>query len=68
MQDTPVIQQTVEGEVNNFSGTGDATVQNGDSIPVEAFNKMLAEIAEQRKIVSKSQEQIDRLLNLLEQK
>lgn len=68
MQDTPVIQQTVEGEVNNFSGTGDVTVQNGDSIPVEAFNKMLAELAEQRKIVSKSQEQIDRLLNLLERK
>lgn len=68
MQDTPVVQQTVEGEINNFSGTGDVTVQNGNSIPMEAFNKMLAEIAEQRKIVSKSQEQIDRLLNLLEKK
>ena len=68
MQDSPVVQQTVEGEINNFSGTGDVTVQNGDSIPMEAFNKMLAEIAEQRKIVSKSQEQIDRLLNLLEKK
>lgn len=68
MQDTPVVQQTVEGEINNFSGTGDVTVQSGDSIPVEAFNKMMAEIAEQRKIVSKSQEQIDRLLNLLEKK
>lgn len=68
MQDTPVVQQTVEGEINNFSGTGDVTVQSGDSIPVAAFNKMMAEIAEQRKIVSKSQEQIDRLLNLLEKK
>ncbi len=68
MQDGPIVQQTVEGEINNFSGTGDVTVQNGDSIPMEAFNKMLAEIAEQRKIVSKSQEQIDRLLNLLEKK
>lgn len=68
MQDLPVVQQTVEGEINNFSGTGDVTVQSGDSIPVEAFNKMMAEIAEQRKIVSKSQEQIDRLLNLLEMK
>lgn len=68
MQGTPVVQQTVEGEINNFSGTGDVTVQSGDSIPVEAFNKMMAEIAEQRKIVSKSQEQIDRLLNLLEKK
>lgn len=68
MQETPVVQQTVEGEINNFSGTGDVTVQSGDSIPVAAFNKMMAEIAEQRKIVSKSQEQIDRLLNLLEKK
>lgn len=68
MQGTPVVQQTVEGEINNFSGTGDVTVQSGDSIPVDAFNKMMAEIAEQRKIVSKSQEQIDRLLNLLEKK
>lgn len=68
MQEMPVVQQTVEGEINNFSGTGDVTVQSGDSIPVEAFNKMMAEIAEQRKIVSKSQEQIDRLLNLLEKK
>lgn len=68
MQETPVVLQTVEGEINNFSGTGDVTVQSGGSIPVEAFNKMMAEIAEQRKIVSKSQEQIDRLLNLLEKK
>lgn len=68
MQEIPAVQQTVEGENNNFSGTGDVTVQNVDSIPLEAFNKMLAEIAEQRKIVSKSQEQIDRLLNLLESK
>lgn len=68
MQDDPVVQQTVEGEINNFSGTGDVTVQNCNSIPMDAFNKMLAEIAEQRKIVSKSQEQIDRLLKLLEKK
>lgn len=68
MQEPPVVQQTVEGEINNFSGTGDVSVQSGNSIPMEAFNKMLAELAEQRKIVSKSQEQIDRLLNLLEKK
>lgn len=67
-QDVPPVQQTVEGEINNFSGTGDVTVQNGNSVPIEAFNKMLDEIAAQRKIVSKSQEQIDRLLNLLENK
>ncbi len=35
---------------------------------MEAFNKMLDELAEQRKIVTKSQEQIDRLLGLLEKK
>lgn len=68
MQEPPVVLQTVEGEINNFSGTGDVSVQSGNSIPMEAFNKMLAELAEQRKIVSKSQEQIDRLLNLLEKK
>lgn len=49
MQEIPAVQQTVEGENNNFSGTGDVTVQNVDSIPLEAFNKMLAEIAEQEK-------------------
>lgn len=68
MREAPEIQQTVEGEMNNISGTGDVTVQSGDSVPLSAFNKMLEEIAEQRKIVSKSQEQIDRLLKLLEQK
>lgn len=68
IQEIPAVQQTVEGESNNVSGTGDVTVQNCNSVPIEAFNKMLEEIAEQRKIVSKSQEQIDRLLNLLEQK
>lgn len=68
MQDVPVVQQSVEGEVNNFSGTGDVTVQNCNSIPLEAFNKMMEELAEHRKIVAKSQEQIDRLLKLLEKK
>lgn len=69
MQETPIVQQTIEGgENNNFSGTGDLTINNCSSIPLEAFNKMLAEIAEQRKIVAKSQEQIDRLINLLEKK
>lgn len=68
MQDAPVVQQSVEGEVNNFSGTGDVTVQNCNSIPLESFNKMMEELAEHRKIVAKSQEQIDRLLKLLEKK
>ena len=68
MQEPHVVQQTVEREINNFSGTGDVSVQSGNSIPMEAFNKMLDELAEQRKIVTKSQEQIDRLLGLLEKK
>lgn len=68
MQEAPAVLQTVEGEINNFTGTGEVNVQNGNSIPVEAFNKMMDEIAEQRKLISKSQEQIDKLLNLLEKK
>lgn len=68
MQDTPIVQQTVEGEINNFSGTGDVTIQDADSVPMSAFNKVMEELAEQRKLVSKSQEQIDRLLGLLEKK
>jgi len=68
MQEAPAVLQTVEGEINNFPGTGEVNVQNGNSIPVEAFNKMMDEIAEQRKLISKSQEQIDKLLNLLEMK
>ena len=57
MQEAPAVLQTVEGEINNFTGTGEVNVQNGNSIPVEAFNKMMDEIAEQRKLISKSQEQ-----------
>lgn len=68
MQEAPAVLQTVEGEINIFTGTGEVNVQNGNSIPVEAFNKMMDEIAEQRKLISKSQEQIDKLLNLLEMK
>lgn len=68
MQEAPAVLQTVEGEINNFTGTGEVNVQNGNSIPVEAFNKMMDEIAEQIKLISKSQEQIDKLLNLLERK
>lgn len=68
LQDIPAVQQTIEGNGTGFTGTGDVTVQSGNCIPMEAFNKMLAEIAEQRKLMAKSQEQIDRLLNLLEKK
>lgn len=66
-QEAPQFQQYVEGD--GTTGTGDVTVQKNDnSVPMEAFNKMMEEIAEQRKLVSKSQEQIDRLLNMLERK
>lgn len=67
IQEAPQFQQYVEGD--GTTGTGDVTVQKcGESVPMEAFNKMMDEIAEQRKLVAKSQEQIDRLLNMLENK
>lgn len=67
-QEAPQFQQFVDGD--GTTGTGDVHLDKSgkDCVPLEAFNKMLDEIAEQRKIVSKSQEQIDRLLNLLENK
>jgi transcriptional regulator with XRE-family HTH domain len=66
-QEAPQIQQFVEGD--GTTGTGDVTVQKcGESVPIEAFNKMIDEISEQRRMVQKAQEQIDRLLNLLERK
>lgn len=68
MQDAPVVQQPFDGEVNKFSGSVDVSTQNCNSIPLEAFNKMMDELAEHRKIIVKSQEQIDRLLKLLERK
>lgn len=66
IEDSPIVQQTIEGDGTGFTGTGNVTIQGEDKIPMEAFNKMLDEIAEQRKVVSKSQEQIDKLLKLLE--
>ncbi|MCM1021566.1 MAG: helix-turn-helix domain-containing protein [Muribaculum sp.] len=69
IQEAPQFQQYVEGD--GTTGTGDVHVDKsckGESVPMEAFNKMMEEIAEQRKLVSKSQEQIDRLLNMLENK
>lgn len=69
IQEAPQFQQYVEGD--GTTGTGDVHVNKsckGESVSMEAFNKMMEEIAEQRKLVSKSQEQIDRLLNMLESK
>lgn len=64
IQEAPQFQQYIEGD--GTTGIGDVSVQKcGESIPMEAFNKMMDEIAEQRKLVSKSQEQIDSLLKLL---
>ena len=64
MQESPVVQQPIDGEANNDSGIDDVTVCSEGSIPMEAFNRMLAEIAEQRKIVAKSQEQLTGLQSL----
>lgn len=72
IQDAPAFQQTIEGDGTGFSGTGDVTVQSGESIPMEAFNKMLGEIAEQRKdymaALERKDSQIYRLISLLEKR
>lgn len=69
-QEAPQFQQYVEGD--GTTATGDVHVDKstcaGESVPLEAFNKMLDEIAEHRKLVTKSQEQIDLLLTMLEKK
>jgi hypothetical protein len=51
-------------EGRNFTQTGNVTVNNSDVALLQAIN----EISEQRRMVQKAQEQIDRLLNLLERK
>ena len=55
--------QNVE-DSKNFTQTGNVTVNNSDA----ALLKAIDEISEQRKMVQKAQEQIDRLLCLLEKK
>ena len=58
------IHQTANGDGNmQVAGNGN-TVTHTDT----ALTKALDEIAEQRKLVSKAQEQIDRLIGLLEKK
>jgi lipopolysaccharide biosynthesis regulator YciM len=49
-------------EGQNFTQTGNVTVNNSDA----ALLKAIDEISEQRKMVQKAQEQIDRLIALLE--
>jgi DNA-binding helix-hairpin-helix protein with protein kinase domain len=53
-------QNVDEGQ--NFTQTGNVTVNNSDA----ALLKAIDEISEQRKMVQKAQEQIDRLIALLE--
>lgn len=72
IQEAPQFQQFVDGD--GTTCIGDVHVDKsdkrdkGDCVPMAAFNKMMDEIAEQRKLVTKSQEQIDRLLVMLEKK
>lgn len=56
----PAYTQNVHGG-KNFTQTCDV-----NAIPVETLNKALDEISEQRKLVQKAQEQMDRLLAIVE--
>lgn len=59
----PSIQQTLNGD-NNTQIAG-----NNNSINMPStLDKAINEIAEQRKLVAKAQEQIDRLISLLEKR
>lgn len=55
------VNQTANGD-NNTQVAGNANHINSQA----TIEKALAEISEQRKLVSKSQEQIDRLLSIIE--
>lgn len=55
------VNQTAHGD-NNTQVAGNANHVTNNS----AIEKALSEISEQRKLVSKSQEQIDRLLSIIE--
>lgn len=56
------ISQTVSGNKNNIAGMG--SVNTG--VPATLHEKALNEIAEQRKLAERSQTQIDRLLDIIE--
>ena len=58
------IHQTVNGDGNTQVAGNGNTVTHTDM----ALTKALDELAEQRRLVSKAQEQIDRLIGLLEKK
>ena len=55
------ISQKVEGCENMFSTTG-----NVSGIPADIYRQALDEIAAQRRLVEKRDEQIDRLLTIIE--
>ncbi|MCF0184272.1 MAG: helix-turn-helix transcriptional regulator [Bacteroidaceae bacterium] len=57
----PSISQKVEGCENMFSTTG-----NVSGIPADIYRQALDEIAAQRRLVEKRDEQIDRLLTIIE--
>ena len=59
----PFIQQTLKGDNNTQVAGNDNNINNSSTL-----DKALDEIAEQRKLVAKAQEQIDRLITLLEKK
>lgn len=56
-----IINQQVNGKYNTQVAGNDNNINTSSSI-----DKALNEIAEQRKLVAKAQEQIDRLISLLE--
>jgi len=56
------VKQDVKGSGNKFSGTGNVS----DGVPAALLKQALDEISEQRRLVSKSQEQIDRFLTIIE--
>lgn len=62
MLNTGTISQTVSGNKNNVAGMG--SVNTG--VPASLHEKALNEIAEQRKLAERSQTQIDRLLDIIE--
>lgn len=59
----PFVQQTLSGDNNTQVAGNDNNINNSSTL-----DKALDEIAEQRKLVAKAQEQIDRLITLLEKK
>jgi len=56
------VKQNVKGSGNKLSGTGNVS----DGVPAALLKQALDEISEQRRLVSKSQEQIDRFLTIIE--